>query len=317
MNDPGPFPTDYLDANRAGHLANDQKKALGGQARGFRKAELQFALVITVLGLLIWFAQGPAKYATVKPLIGIGCLIIAGFLVVRSFLGADPLTHDLRSGRVVSIEGAITKRVVHTSSRGSSSSSYYFHVKGTTVSTSRLAYDAAPEAGIVRLYYLPHSHRLVNMERLQDTSLPAGAMSSPQAFLGLVGEALHAHDPNQAAEARAHIATVGDAMKAALSAAPAPPAGGGATRPLAESIVGSWTSPFMSLTFAADGTMSAITTGIAAGQDRSGHWSVDSAGRLVSDIMGGAPVPTEAWVSGDTLTVKLENNGLTLHRAGS
>jgi hypothetical protein len=63
--------------------------------------------------------------------------------------------------------------------------------------------------------------------------------------------------------------------------------------------------------------MNATTTGIAGGQNRSGHWSVDGSGRLVSDIMGGAPTPTDAWVSGDVLTIKLDNNGLALHRAGA
>ena len=130
-------PADALEANRAGRLTDQQRRGLRGQSRGLRKAELQFAVIFTILGLLVWFAQGPAKYATVKPLVGIAFLIIAGFLVVRAFLGADPLTHDLRSTKVQSVEGAITKTSVTAHSGGASSTSYFFIVSSTKVKVSR------------------------------------------------------------------------------------------------------------------------------------------------------------------------------------
>jgi hypothetical protein len=314
-NDPGPFPQDALEDNRAGRLTQTQRRGFSGQARGFRKAELQFAVILTIIGLLVWFAAGPAKYATAKPLIGIACLVIAGFLVVRSFVGADNLTQDLRSGRVEAVEGAITKTSVTAHSRGSSSTRYYFNVAGTKVNVWRDAYQTAPEAGMVKIYYLPHSHELVNMERVADTAMSADAMKSPQVVRELIAEA-RSHDPNQAAEARAHMATMGDAMKASISTAAAPPSEAARdARPLAEAIVGTWGNPVMSVTFAADGTLSAEMPALPGAGHRSGHWSVDSSGHLVSDIMGGHPAPTQAWVSGDELTVNLGNNALTLQRA--
>lgn len=94
-------------------------------------------MIITIIGLLVWFAAGPAKYATVKPLIGIACLSLGGFLVVRSFLGADALTQDLRGGHVDSVEGAITKTSVTAHSRGSSITSYPFEVAATKVNVWR------------------------------------------------------------------------------------------------------------------------------------------------------------------------------------
>jgi hypothetical protein len=313
-NDPGPFPQDALDDNRAGRLTRQQRQGFRGQSRGFRKAEFQFAVLITIIGLLVWFAAGPSKYATVKPLIGIGCLIIAGFLVVRAFVGADPLTQDVRSGAVEQVAGAITKTSLTTHGRTSSTTWYYFTVAGTKVNVSRAAYEAAPEAGMVKLYYLPHSHELVNMERVADTAMTPEAMKSPQLVQGLIAE-VRSHDPNQVAEARAHLATMDEAFKASISTAEEPPPEAtGDARPLAQAIVGTWSNAMMNVTFAADGTLNADMPAMPGVGHRSGHWSVDSAGHLVSDIMGGHPAPTEAWVSGDQLTVNLGKNALTLQR---
>ncbi len=316
-NDAGPFPQDALEANRAGQLTQQQRRDFRGQARGFRKAELQFAVILTIIGLLVWFTAGPSKYATVKPLVGIGCLIIAAFLVVRSFLGADALTQDLRSGHVESVEGAIMKRSVTSHGRGSSTTRYYFNVAGTKVNVWRDAYQAAPEAGMVKIYYLPHSQELVNMERVADTGMTPDAVKSPQVVQGLIAE-MRSHDPNQAAEARAHLATMADAMKASISnAAAPPPVAAGDAPSLAQAIVGTWGNAMMSVTFAADGTLSADMPAMPGAGHRSGHWSVDSFGKLVSDIMGGHPAPTEAWVSGDQLTVNIGNNALTLQRVNT
>src|SRR4029077_3628376 len=141
-----------------------------------------------------------------------GCLVLAGFLVVRSFLGADALTQDLRSGRVESVEGAITK-TRFTSPGKDSTTTYYFEVAGTRVTVGYAAYEAAPDAGMVKLYYLPHSHHLVNMERMADTAMSGDAMKSPHIVQDLIA-GMRSHDRNQAAEARAHLGTMGDAMKA-------------------------------------------------------------------------------------------------------
>jgi len=310
----GPFPQDALEDNRAGRLTQAQRQGFRSQARGFRRGELQFAVIVTIIGLLVWFGEGPARYATVKPLIGVGCLIIAGFLVVRSFLGADSLTHDLRSGRVESAEGAISKRSITTSGRGSSATLYYFDVAGKRVNVWGGAYHAAPEAGMVKIYYLPHSHKLVNMERLADTGLPPDAMKSPQVIGEVLKEAFHSHDPIQAAEARAHLATMADAMKADMTSAAPPPWAARDPRPLEQAIVGSWSNAMMNVAFAADGTLTASMPGVPGDRPRSGNWSVDSSGQLVSDVMGGGPMPAVAWVSGNRLTVYLGKNGVSFQR---
>jgi len=312
MPDTGPFPQDALEANRAGKLTDAQRRGLRGQSRGLRKAELQFAVVFTIIGLLVWFAQGPARYANVKPLIGVGCLIIAGFLLVRAFTGADKLTQDLRDARVESVEGAIAKRVVRTESGESSSASYFFDVEGKEIKVSRFEYDAAPDAGYVKVYYLQHSRQLVNMERLPDRPLAPDALKSPQMAQELL-QGMRSHDPIQVAEARAQAAAMANVMKSTLNhGVTPPPAEGRDSRPLAQAIVGSWSNAVMSVSLVADGTLNATLPG---GTKRAGHWSVDSSGNFVSDIAGPL-TPAQAWVSGDELTVEIGGSSMTFQRVG-
>jgi hypothetical protein len=313
--DPGPFPQDALEANRAGRLTDAQRTALRTRSRGYRKSELQFAVISTVLGLLIWFAPGPAKYATAKPLIGIACLILAGALVVRAFIGADAVTRDLRNGRVESAEGAIKKWVVQTQSGGSSLSTHFVQVGQVRVETGSISYAAAPEAGIVRIYYLPQSHRLVNLERLADRPLPADALTDPRRAMRDLGQSLKAGllgNPAKAAEANAELAAIGNAMNAQFVTAAVPPAPETRDpRPLAQAILGTWSNGMISVAFTADGSVAAKMPG---GVTRTGHWSVDPSGRLVSDVAG-SQEPADAWVVGDHLTLVLEGRGITLQRA--
>ncbi len=306
---------DALETNRGGRLTAIQRNGLRSNSRGMRKAEFQFATIFTVIGLLVWFGPGPAKYANVKPLVGIAFLALAGALVVRAFLGADPLTRDLRSGHVESVEGAISKWTIQTGSSSLGSTSHVAQVGKVRVETGAAAYDALPGAGIVRLYYLPHSHHLVNFEVLADRPLPEGALTdvhvalkdARQAFIGSLTAG-----PVKEADARAELAAIGRAMTAGFSpdGTTAPPAAARDPRPLAEAILGSWTSPMLILLFAGDGS---VTATLAGGMKRSGRWSVDASGKLVSDVTGGDGA-ADAWVSGDRLTIELNGQALTLQR---
>ena len=209
---------DALDDNRTGRLTATQRNNLHAMSRGWCKAELQFGGVFAVIGVLVWFAEGPAKYATIKPLVGIAFLILAGALVVGSFLGADPVTRDLRAGRVVSAEGAIRKWTKTTHRRSSSATTHYAEVGNVTVETGSQAYQALPDAGIVRLFYLPNSRRLVNFEQLADRPLPDGALTNPRVALkdavaGIFGSA----------DARAELVAIGHAMHGQLDTPAKPP----------------------------------------------------------------------------------------------
>jgi hypothetical protein len=308
----GPFVPDALDANRAGRLTDAQRQSLRGNSRGYRIGELQFAVGLTVAGLLIWFAPGPARYATTKPLIGIACIILAGFLVARSFIGADAVTRDLRNGRVDSAEGAISKWV-QQSTGSSAASTYYISVAGQRVHASRAAYDAAPEAGIVKIYFLPNGRSLVNLERLPDRPLPADAMSDPMRALKDVARGIASHDSIQSAEARAEMAAIGNTLKAQVEGSPAaPPTGERDPRPLAEAIVGTWHNPMITLVFGGDGSLNIVTMG---GRSRLGQWSVDGSGKLVSDAAGGREA-ADAWVAGNELTISMSGEAMKFEKAG-
>jgi hypothetical protein len=76
-------------------------------------------------------------------------------------------------------------------------------------------------------------------------------------------------------------------------------------------LVGRWTHPFVTITLADNGTATVTTI---AGASRAGHWSVDSQGRLLTDVTGSMQ-PTDAVLDGDRLTIHLEDRPLTFTRA--
>ncbi len=311
MTDTTAYVPAALEANQGGRLSDDQRKQWRSVSRGNRKGELSFAFALVVIGLLVAFAPGPAKYATVKPIIGAACFVIAAFLVLRSVTGSDSVTEDVRSGRVESVDGAITKAHITTHGRQSSITTHYFDVAGKRMEVGQAAYDSAPDAGYVRVFYMPRSRRVVNFERLPDPVVPDVTTMTPQQVMhGLAASFLN-HDENARAEARAQMAAMGHQFQARMAqAAVPPPAEQRDPRPLAEAILGSWKSAFMTLTFAPDGTATSTTS---AGRQTSGRWSVDAQGQLHAGV-GGQDNVGEAWIVGNTLTVSTGTMGLTFER---
>lgn len=310
--DVGPFPQSALATNAGGQLTDDQRRQWRANSRGYRRQELSFAVIAVIIGALVAFAPGPAKYATVKPIIGIVCFVIAALLLVRAFTGGDAISEDVRAGRVELVEGAITK--YERQGRGSAANnSYYFDVNGKRLQAYRSGYLAAPEAGYVRVYYLPKSRRVVNLEHLPDPVMPqltpATAQSVVQDLLTHRG-----HDENARAETRANMAAMAAQFKAQMQQnAVQPPPEQRDTRPLADAIVGTWTSAFMTVTFAADGT---ATSTAPNGRETTGRWSVDAQGQLHAGLAGKDNVG-QAWISGSTLTISEDGMGITFERSAS
>jgi hypothetical protein len=310
--DVGPFPQSALAANASGQLTDDQRRVWRSNSRGYRKSELTFVVILVIIGALVAFAPGPAKYATIKPIIGIVCVVIAALLLVRALTGGDAITEDVRAGRVESVEGAITKFTRTSESHGSSASSYFFDVNSKRLEASRAGYLAAPEAGYVRVYYLPKSRRVINLEHLPDPVMPA---LTPATAQSVVQDLLthHGHDENSLAETRANMAAMATQFKAQLQQnAVQPPPDQRDARPLAEAIVGTWSSAFMTVTFAADGT---ATSTAPNGRQTSGRWSVDAQGQLHAGLAGKDNVG-QAWISGTTLTISEDGMGITFERSG-
>jgi hypothetical protein len=304
MANNNPFPADALQANAANRLSAEQRTWLRSLAGNSRRNSMSLAFVAAVLAvILLFFAD---RGGSERILFGVGLLIVAGFFFVRGFLGADRLDRDLREGYVESIEGAIAKRRVSTGGR-SSSVTHWIDVEHKQMRAFKDQYDAAPDAGYVRVYYVPHSMRVVNLERLADRPGDADAIKSPMdvARAGMAG--IFSFDEVKSAEARARLAAAGHAMTAGAP----PPASERDPRPLAEAIVGKWTNGMITLTFNADGT---VDMNLPRGAQRQAHWSVDAQGRLVADVMGKQEAG-EAWIAGDRLSITEGGEGIVLKRA--
>ena len=245
--DVGPFPQSALATNASGRLTDDQRRIWRSNSRGYRKSELTFVVILVIIGALVAFAPGPSKYATIKPIIGIVCFVIAALLLVRALTGGDAISEDVRAGRVESVEGAITKFVQSSQGAASGSDLYYLDVSGKRLHVSRAGYLAAPAAGYVRLYYLPKSRRVINLEHLPDPVMPT---LTPATAQGVVQDLLthHGHDENSLAETRANMAAMAAQFKAQMQQnAVQPPPDQRDTRPLAEAILGTWSSAFIGL----------------------------------------------------------------------
>ena len=302
-----------LETNKAGRLSDSQRKGFANLDRAIRKDQFFFAAVFLILAVVLFTANGPAPNAGLRPVAAAVLVVLAAVFLLRAMTLGDSLLQDLRSGRVDSIEGALGRRRLSTDSRGSVSTLYYFDVSGRSFSVGERTYDAAPEAGIIRLYFLPRSHKVVNFERLADPPLPADMMTSPVAALTNMTAALRSHDRVQVAEARAQLAAVKDAFEAGKATMFAkPPAGPRDPRPLAEAILGTWQAGFVSITFMPDGTMVATF----GPRRQSGHWSVGPDGRLRSDATGSDQV-ADAFVTGDTLSITDAGQSLSLQRSAN
>jgi hypothetical protein len=303
-----PFPAADLESNKAGRLTDDQRKRYKSLERGVRKNEFTFALMCAAIAAILLTATGPAPNAQYRPLAGAAFAAIAVVLLIRATVWTDALTGDLRSGKVESVEGAVGK---HTFS-GKTTTFYYLDLGGKHYEVGEAAYQATPEAGYVKLYVLPHSHKVVNMERLPDRPLPEGLMAAPGQIMSTLATAFRSHDGVQVAEARAEMAALGNAMRMDEVKNPTPPpADKRDPRPLEQALLGTWKTGMMSIAFMPDGTMVAT---LPNGQKRPGHWSIGADGRLHSDAIG-AGITADAWVSGDTLTIAEDGQGLAFNRA--
>jgi hypothetical protein len=301
-----PFPPEALAENRSGHLTGDQTGRFERMVSGRRNGVRGLALPFGAIGALLLLFAGPAATAAERHTAGwVFVAAAAALLVAPAF---DPLAADVRDARVETIEGAIGKRRVQLPGK-TTSTRYYLVIAGRQLRTYLSAYDAAPDAGYVRAYYLPRTRKLVNLERLPNPPLPSGPDEARDMF-GRIASTFFSSDRVASAEARAKAAGLIDAVKSVIESSDSPTgrAAGGLVR---QALVGTWTHPLVTVTLADDG-IATVTT--IAGASRAGHWSVDSQGRLLTDVTGKME-PTDAALDGDRLTIQLEGRSLTFTRA--
>src|SRR5581483_7989878 len=101
---------------------------------------------------------------------------------------------------------------------------HYLQVGDREFSCSSGLYEAAPEAGYVRLYYLPLSRHIASFEPLKDAPLPAEGVSL-QNLATSAGAILKAKSARERNEARAQVAGMANVLKSAFAApegAPSP-----------------------------------------------------------------------------------------------
>src|SRR5215472_15833691 len=161
-----------LEANAAGGLSEKQRHNLGALSRYRRRNTATIALFFLAGAAILMFAPNPRASLKQRGLIAAGAGLIAAFLIVRAVTGNDALTRDLQESRVESVEGAIGKRRV---SGGRTRSTYYLDVGERSFNVGSGWYHDAPDAGWVRVYYLPLSKTIVNLERIPNAS-PAPEM---------------------------------------------------------------------------------------------------------------------------------------------
>lgn len=335
-----PFPADALPANRNGQLTESQRRNLGNYERDRQQSTRRFALIPVAIAVIILFAPGLKGSASVHYGVPFICIVIAIVLTVRTTSGSDRMARDLREGRVASFEGAVNKRGSTTLNSNTAPTRYLLNVGGKRFDVGGGTYDALPDGGSVRVYYLPRSNYVVNVEQTRDDPI-AGSPSVPdttgtidanpfarddrgtfgsdpfgQDILGSLGSDPFASGWPAGNEAESSVQTTVDPIEERFNQQMTSPTGMVSEPPsLADAIVGTWRSPMMTATFRADGTVEGTAR---SGMKRTGHWSVGDDGLLQTDVLGSNQA-VEAKVQGDQLTITLGGGrvGLTFDRVAS
>jgi hypothetical protein len=222
-----PFHAEALAENRSGHLTSDQATRFQRMASGRRNSTRGLAVPVGAIGALLLILSGPAATAATRHLAGLG--FVAAAAVILAAPAFDPLAADVREGRVETVQGAVGKRRTQSKGPAGGTTRYYLNIAGRQLQTYLSAYEAAPDAGYVRAYYLPRTRRLVNLERLPNPPLPSDP-GEARDMVGRIVRGLVTHDP--AAIARANAGGLMDAAREFVEPSDAPrgPVAGGLVR---------------------------------------------------------------------------------------
>jgi hypothetical protein len=305
------FPPEALDANRSGVLTPEQCLRFRRAASFNRGTEITISIVLMAAGVLL--VRDPrAVQGWWAPLVGPAVLGVGGAILLHAFGIGNRVIQDVRAGRVTSIEGAIRKRQGSPHGRASTRRADCLIVEGRRFFVGPAAFAAAPEAGYVRLYYLPRSRRVANLEILPGRRSTDEIFGHPAQTLASIAADVSSGDATRRAEALADVASAARAwqseQRAATAATETAPAD---RRPLAEAIVGRWeVAGLAHVEFRDDGT---VILRRPIGGDARGRWSVGADGRLHSDVMG-KDEAGDARVAGDVLTLSIDDMTLAFRR---
>jgi hypothetical protein len=322
---PDTFPRDALDANRAGRLTPQQAALFRTEASTDRKNLLLAGLAIVVFGAVVVFGAitGRIPGGRLEPL-AVGAAMVAFGAALAYFggiRGSRTKAAAADAGRVTSIDGPFRRErrdrrdglfgedPDHISP--GNEYEYLLSVGDRSFSVPQAQWEAAPDDGIVRVYLLGDSDRIVNLERIADAPPP----QVPGFVRAALEQASASPDAEAAAQAQAMLARA-DALTGVAAAASTPPGvaapgampPGAEAVPLEKAILGTWRSDLAGMTFEfrADGTAVAGGARHDAGEQR---WSMAGPNAL---RLGDETVP--AAVVGDTLTLGRPPQSLTFHR---
>ncbi len=316
--EPEPFPRAALEANRSGRLTSDQEALYQREAASDRTNLLVAGLVVSGVGavILLGTLAGRIPGSRLESLLGGAALLAVGIVVAwfGGIRGAQAKAAAAHAGRVTSLEGALRRdrRDRRDGPFGAGSShispgneyEYYLLVGDRSFTVSREQWDAAPVDGIVRVYLLGDSDRIVNLERIAD----APPRQVPGIVRAAFAMAATSPDPARAAEARAMLQQADAMAGVAASGAGSAPLTGPPAVALETAIVGTWRSDLVGITyeFRADGSAAASSARHGAREQR---WSLAGPGTIRLDDS-----TLHAAVVGETLSLGEPPRFLTFHR---
>jgi hypothetical protein len=154
------FDIEALPENRIGQLTPAQRITIPGRLLG--------AILIVTMGMvlfLVYFMQSGGTLETMWLII----LILVGMAAATAFVTRKSLSSvwDCFVGQVLSSEGLVTKDLEEATD---SSMTYYYKLNGTYFTVTEAGYEALIPSLIYRIYFLPRSQKLVNIEAGVDTT---------------------------------------------------------------------------------------------------------------------------------------------------
>jgi hypothetical protein len=166
--------SDALDSNRRGELTATQRDGFTRVLHSRNRNALGTAGALVVVAALVGVFAAPSLSPVWRIAIVGVALGIAVSLILRVLTGKDKaLGRDLRHGRVQAVTGTITKEQ-ESAMDADSTSVYILKVGDQRFIVPAVTFEAAPPTGQVRLYYLPGSRKVVNLEAFTDGT-PTGA----------------------------------------------------------------------------------------------------------------------------------------------
>jgi hypothetical protein len=179
-----PLYSEALDSNRRGELSATQRDGFALLLQQRNRSALGIAGALLAVAVLV----GVFAAASLSPVWRIAIVVVAlgigSSLVLRVLTGGDKaLGRDLGHGRVQAVTGPITKEE-ESAMDVDSTSVYILRVGDQRFTVAAMTFEAAPGSGQVRLYYLPASRKVVNLEAFTDGTPTAAPRPLAEAIIG-------------------------------------------------------------------------------------------------------------------------------------